>query len=78
MFTPKIVRACGIMTKMEATAKISSPTIEGSVGRKYMEPTIKAILPIATKRALKDPILSKGFNGLNSGSILAPRISQVK
>ena len=44
---------------------MSSPTIAFCEGKKYTEPTMNEILPIAISRARKEPILLKGLNGLN-------------
>lgn len=39
--------------------------MEGNAGRKYIEPTINEMFPIAMRRALRDPMLVNGFRGEN-------------
>ena len=67
-----------MITKREAKTNTSIPITDGSYGKKKTDPIINKILPIVVKNALNEPIFCKGFNGVNSGSIDIPRISQLK
>lgn len=62
---PINVNICGISMKIDAIAKMSSPTIDGNAGRKYTDPTMKDTFPIAISNARNAPILRNGYSGVN-------------
>lgn len=57
---------------------MSSPTMAFWDGKKYTEPTMNEILPIAINKARREPILSNGLSGLNYGSRQTAIMSHAK